>query len=73
MGIYQHYLHYKCHCLMINPNKFTILKLLIFYHMNLKYLCNLWEPFKLLLACLHVFLNSFDDPCPFCKYDLLEK
>jgi hypothetical protein len=22
---------------------------------------------------LYVFLNSFDDPCPLCKYDLLEE
>jgi hypothetical protein len=33
----QHCLHYKCHCLMINPNKFTKQKLSISYYMNLKY------------------------------------
>jgi hypothetical protein len=36
--------HYNCHCLMINPNKLSIYKLLIFCYMNLKLPCNLWKP-----------------------------
>jgi len=46
---YQHYLHYKCHFLMINLTKFIIYKLLISYQMNIKYPWNLSKPLKLLL------------------------
>jgi len=41
--------YYKCHCLMINPNKFIIYKLSIFYYMNSKCPCNLWKPFWIVI------------------------
>ncbi len=46
----QHCLHYKCHCLMINHDNLTILKLIISYYMNMKYPCNLWKPLEPLLT-----------------------